>query len=512
MSALEKIPAFQKLKNKVVGDGNATATATAELLEKITHILKQVEEEIQQQQEEQEEQQEEQGQQGDDNGENGDDNGDDQQGDNGDSDDNNGEGEQGEGEGNGDEQGDDNGEGEGEGSDNGESGNGEGEQSDNGEGQGEGEQGDDSGQQGNGQQSENNNENGESGNDDNGDEYGDTTDEEQGGNGEGDLSEELLKALEDAVEEAVEEANNKIDEQSKTLQGAGVGEGDSRLDIENQQEIIHNAKYNEKLKGILDLCGRMLDNPKSKPTLGKTLAGVDVTGVTESNDITGLLPVELMNFADDNMETLFYKRFTEQKLLTVNRRGHKKMGRGPAIICVDESGSMEGRRDTVAKAFTLASVQALREDRRDSCVITYDFTVCDIYKYTKAKNVEVQLYGNNSSQQVSYSQAISLYTRRFQNGGGTDFNSVLHKAMDVFKSNNRMDIIFITDGDADVFQSTIKKLNALKKKKGLRVTCILIGLSEVSEAVEQISDTIFHVDNLSDEDQIIQALAKAREE
>lgn len=126
-----------------------------------------------------------------------------------------------------------------------------------------------------------------------------------------------------------------------------------------------------------------------------------INGVTQGDDISSLLPSELALYKHAATRRLFYKKFAEKQLLEfkyetlapettseveqeeVLRRKEADV-KGPAIICVDTSGSMSGTPDAVAKtvAFALTKI-ALREKRKcylisfSTAIETLDLTDTD---------------------------------------------------------------------------------------------------------------------------------------
>lgn len=105
----------------------------------------------------------------------------------------------------------------------------------------------------------------------------------------------------------------------------------------------------------------------------------EVTGVAFGNDIETVLPIELALATIPETELVFAKKLAEGELLSrlyTTRRSvtavrtrrervtAESTDRGPILLCVDTSGSMAGRPETVAKTLALALCRvALAEGR-----------------------------------------------------------------------------------------------------------------------------------------------------
>lgn len=123
----------------------------------------------------------------------------------------------------------------------------------------------------------------------------------------------------------------------------------------------------------------------------------DIVGVHQSDHLERIIPNETIYLAEPALEILFYKHFADKRLLTYRMQGMQRtlrkvksfkpaskqveIEKGPFLICVDASGSMNGFPELCAKAMAYALMQiAVREDRDCSVMIfstdhiTYEMT------------------------------------------------------------------------------------------------------------------------------------------
>jgi uncharacterized protein with von Willebrand factor type A (vWA) domain len=89
--------------------------------------------------------------------------------------------------------------------------------------------------------------------------------------------------------------------------------------------------------------------------------------------------------------------------------------------------------------------------------------------------------------------------------GGTTFSAPLFRSLDILedaqkaahKPLKRADLIFLTDGEADVPSDAIVRLQALKAKIGLHVTAILVGSDTNPNYVASFADKIESIKDLT---------------
>ncbi|MFW6261265.1 MAG: VWA domain-containing protein [Spirochaetota bacterium] len=117
----------------------------------------------------------------------------------------------------------------------------------------------------------------------------------------------------------------------------------------------------------------------------------EVTGIHHGDDLTSLVASEVGLLAQPETEELFYAKLAHRQLLVLDYNRQRivedveerpvsvseevPVERGPAIVCVDTSGSMLGLPERVAKATVLALARRMREERRRLEVIAFSSQV-----------------------------------------------------------------------------------------------------------------------------------------
>lgn len=355
-------------------------------------------------------------------------------------------------------------------------------------GEGAGEAGDEAGEpqegegQGNGQSQGNGN-----GEDPNGEIDGD----DPNASDEWEPSDELIDNLRASMRSASNKAREEAQELSEALSGAGSDKGSNARDQIDRSQLAQKLTDNKRLARLLRMAGRMQQLDSAKPAKSKE-NGFEIGEVVLSSDLNNLIPSELVQLAGEETSDLFLKRYLEDQLFTVKRKGKEPLGRGNVIVCVDQSGSMSGTRNDMARAFVVASVELMRKDKRNTTVIGYESCLRDVHSFqSKYKTATI------NGRAVSWSKAVADLAQ-VEASGGTSFDPALRQAIKELGKDERADLIFVTDGDASVSSSLIKKLEEAKEAKGLRVTTVLIG-GGLSNAVQAVSDEVHTISELTEE-------------
>src|SRR3954469_16019158 len=97
----------------------------------------------------------------------------------------------------------------------------------------------------------------------------------------------------------------------------------------------------------------------------------DMVGVTLDGDLSKLLPVELAKLAIPELELDTLRRLVERQCMAREHRSVEPVAKGPILLAVDESGSMEGDRVHTAKALALALAWVARQQHRWCALCAY---------------------------------------------------------------------------------------------------------------------------------------------
>ncbi|GIO38189.1 VWA domain-containing protein [Paenibacillus antibioticophila] len=291
----------------------------------------------------------------------------------------------------------------------------------------------------------------------------------------------LSKMLSQAAQEAIDAKENV----KSLLGGVKAGSGDSdlkKIPLKDQLILAEKLSHDKKLKEIATWAGRMkvIANRKQR---SKHKEAINRNGVRQGNAVEQLLPMELGTYASQITKMDFLRRYVEGQTLQYETKGPEQLGKGPIILCLDQSGSMSGQ-DTISKGFALALMSIARKQRRDFAWIPFSSHAAAPLIYEHGK--------------ITVQDMIQLATIFL--GGGTSFEPPLRAASQIIKQSrfNKADIVFVTDGESHVSEHFLQTWNELKDKKGLSVLSLLLGRESI-QGVEDFSDRIVRASSFEDE-------------
>ena len=244
---------------------------------------------------------------------------------------------------------------------------------------------------------------------------------------------ELLRELEfnEDVEGAIQEQSKKIefvyrnrlqivkkaiDEgqiSSKDLDRLidGLGDGINDKGIKETIELLNSRKKNHALEEILLLIGRKPSNAgdrKAHLSYGNQnlphSGGSDIRGITVGQSFSSLLPFETALFSDSQTEDVFLHKYVDHQLQLFHHKSEngktsrglnnvRAKGRGPMIIGMDTSGSMEGHPLDVARVVVSNIFMEVQRQKRACLLILYSEDIDVIDLKNAWENYKVRLGG-----------------------------------------------------------------------------------------------------------------------
>jgi len=185
------------------------------------------------------------------------------------------------------------------------------------------------------------------------------------------------------------------------------------------------------------------------------------------------------------LRTMFLRAWAAEELPQYTNYGLGGWHRGPIIIVVDESGSMEGAKLRVAKALFLATQRIASRAERPVVYIGFS---------TEA----TQAWDCDDLSQLADAMSSNL-------SGGTEFDPALRRIMAVkdATNNNKLgdkflqaDVIFMTDGMGSVRQNNLQRFLEWKKETRTRVFGVKIG-DAADDVMNAFCDVVTVIERLS---------------
>ena len=282
---------------------------------------------------------------------------------------------------------------------------------------------------------------------------------------------------------AISNALNQAKEGVEKLQGMREVFKDF-CSSEKLADLFKRVKKNEKLKKIAEVSGRYLRCARGKQRTKVSHGADDVIGIEVGRDLARIVASELVNLADEDLESDVLRRIVEGQLICRSLRTNEPIGRGPIMVFVDESGSMAGAREENAKALCLALAWIAKHQKRWICLVGFS---------GYADPDSLRAYVADPSQVDD--AALLDWLMAFQ-GGGTTFNWISAETMDAMfartsAKRGQTDVILISDGECGVADEMVKSFAKWKVANKAKMQSILIGHG--GEQMMKFSDTFFSV-------------------
>ncbi|MCM3638182.1 VWA domain-containing protein [Sporosarcina luteola] len=285
------------------------------------------------------------------------------------------------------------------------------------------------------------------------------------------------------MSQAVQETR-QVKANLKSLMGgvvSGSGEAElKKVPLRDQISLAEKIASDKRLLEIAEWAGRFKQIAIKKQK-SKHNEGIESKGVIAGDVIERLLPIELGLYKHPTTKIDFLRRFSKRQTMMFEQNGKDALGKGPIVLCLDQSGSMR-KRDSQSKGFALALLSIAKKQKRDFCLVLFSTrTVVKVYEKGKIKTEDL----------IELAQTFL--------SGGTDFNIPLTKAVSIIEDSKfkRSDLIFITDGEDSLKDSFIKSF--IRKKENMDFNVLSLVLGNNTETVQHFSDEVILITDLNDE-------------
>jgi len=275
------------------------------------------------------------------------------------------------------------------------------------------------------------------------------------------------------------------------------------ISLQDIQEIKRWVEYLSKdkaLQELLKMLGKLRQADKNlKKELVKFISHFkeqvididskeEIVGITIGRDLAYALPQELALLSDEESSLLFDMKYVEGRIMSFDMQGmsenikeiqEEKLveisedeKKGPIIICVDTSSSMQGAPETIAKAITLYMATKAIEEKRACYLINFSTGIDSM----------------DLSGTMGISKVIEFLQKSFY--GGTDATPALFHAVDMLQKEayKKADILMISDFVMEnLSQSATEKISKAKENNNAFYS-LAIGNLFLSKQLKSIFD------------------------
>jgi uncharacterized protein with von Willebrand factor type A (vWA) domain len=304
----------------------------------------------------------------------------------------------------------------------------------------------------------------------------------------------MTEALEDA--EAIQNPIAAFGGGYSTSDGRGGVSPD--MTAQEKIELAMRVMRSPRLKLIAEMCGRFTRIAMSVQKTRVNHPPSEITSITTGKDLAHLLPGEVALVGDPDLEDLFYLKFAERRLLQYELEGRESEGRGPIILALDESGSMEESlsgivKEAWSKSVMLGLLAIARRQKRDLAVI----------HFSGPNQLHTSVFPKGKSTPLELIDAVEFFF-----GGGTVFEPWMKEAVRFVDQDqfDRADVIVISDGLAYISERTEIEWWKRRAERKMRCYGILIGTDHGAEALGHISDAVMTLDDLKQDLDILETI------
>jgi len=295
-------------------------------------------------------------------------------------------------------------------------------------------------------------------------------------------SEVVQPQIDKAVDRAHQAAKD-IQDAMGQLAGAESGKGIIFNDLEQKRNLAKKLSNNPRLKELVRRLGALRQAWTDRKRARKSQTSYsDIVGAKFSDEVIKAFPVEIALAATEKGRALFALKYSQKTLLTKDYEAKiKELDKGPVVLYIDISGSMTGESELWSKAIAYVIAEECLQQNRATHIHLFDTMI--------QKSIHLDKDRTDNERLLNF--VLSWTTR-----GGTSFCSVIDHALNKTNFVERSDILMITDGNAEVSDPFVRRLNAFKQEHGLQWTSFCIGRQ--AHELKEFSDFVHIIDTTND--------------
>ncbi len=308
---------------------------------------------------------------------------------------------------------------------------------------------------------------------------------------------EAAERLRRAAGKACLAASKAVQELRETL--SGLSRVAFRISMPGSAEVANVSAENtpartlasmlrkdRRLREIALLAGRMKRIAAGKRRERVRHGADEITDIEQGDSLARALPSELARLRHPRRRLDFLRSLVERQVLQYQLVGAETLGRGPLVLLLDKSGSMEGVKDVWATALSLALLEHAAAERRPFAVLHFNGRV-------------------SFEAVVRPGEALPQDALFVGCDGGTDIGRALERGLELTldpKLRRRADVVLVTDGESDPARAA--ELREVARSRN--VTILGLGIGVAKESLDPWCDDAHGIERL---DTVEESLATA---
>ena len=287
----------------------------------------------------------------------------------------------------------------------------------------------------------------------------------------------LVREGAEAASAALEEYRDAVEGLGQVMFGSGKGNHERQALDDKKVGLARRLRGDPRLKRIAQLAGRFTRIGQQKRRSKVRHGAEEICDVELGNDLGRLLPVELVKLRHPRLHALALRDLLERKAMQYALTGKEKLGKGPLVLLLDRSWSMEGPADEWSVAVALALLGLAQVERRTFALVAFTDQV--IYEAV-----------------VKPGERLDEEALNLQCDGGTNIDAAVSRGLDIIERNpgalSEADLVLVTDGCS----SSDRAPELRRKAKALGVTVVGVGIRVKPENLEPWADAIETITSL----------------
>lgn len=287
-----------------------------------------------------------------------------------------------------------------------------------------------------------------------------------------------------AVRTAVRDAGIAAKEKAEDVvyQLIAWGDDDSQLrKNELNGEVLKRCAGSQKLRYIAKFLGRYKELLNSKRISGYAYGRGEKYDIGMGNNLSRTLTSDLSMLASPALVPLFARKYQNKSLKEYRRREAEHKGKGDVIVCLDESSSTFGENSAYGMALAMVLYELCRINRANFALVHFAMDT-KIDFFPKEENV-------TGDRLMSCAETFL--------SGGTSFDNAIKDACKIAAEMDKPDIVFITDGECSLSETSLRDFEEFKTRTGARLVGILLDSGSCFEfSLARFADKVYRTSEL----------------